>query len=125
MAKFPRFTHTASESIPPKTKPKRGQRRARRRGFQRPGIKHLPGSEGRWWLIERGERDATAHANALAHQLLERHGVLTREAVMNESIEGGFSKIYPVLKILEERGRVRRGYFVDGLGPSQFCSTGR
>ena len=75
-------------------------------------------------MIERGERDATAHANALAHQLLERHGVLTREAVMNESIEGGFSKIYPVLKILEERGRVRRGYFVDGLGPSQFRLPG-
>jgi len=56
-----------------------------------------------------------------AEQLLERYGVLTREAVLAEGIEGGFSSLYPVLSALEEAGRVRRGYFVEGLGASQFA----
>ena len=55
-----------------------------------------------------------AHARAL--QLLERYGVLTREAALGEGAEGGFAGVYPVLKALEERGQVRRGYFVAGLG---------
>jgi ATP-dependent Lhr-like helicase len=62
------------------------------------------------------------HAQSLA--LLERHGVLTREAVAGEGIEGGFSGVYPVLRALEEAGRIRRGYFVDGLGAAQFALAG-
>jgi ATP-dependent Lhr-like helicase len=62
------------------------------------------------------------HAQALA--LLDRHGVLTREAVMGEGIEGGFAGVYPVLRALEESGRIRRGYFVDGLGAAQFALPG-
>jgi ATP-dependent Lhr-like helicase len=56
--------------------------------------------------------------------LLERYGVLTREAVHAEGIAGGFSAIYEVLKAMEERGRVRRGYFVAGLGATQFAVPG-
>jgi len=56
-----------------------------------------------------------------AEQLLERHGVLTREAVLAEGVEGGFSSLYPVLSALEDARRVRRGYFVEGLGASQFA----
>jgi ATP-dependent Lhr-like helicase len=41
-----------------------------------------------------------------------------------EGIEGGFAGVYPVLKLLEERGQVRRGYFVDGLGAAQFAKPG-
>ena len=103
---------------------KGGRRNHRRRGFQRSGPKNPPGSEGRWWLIRHETIDETTHVTALTHQLLERHGVLTREAVMSEHVSGGFSKVYSVLKILEERGSVRRGYFVEGLGPSQFCQPG-
>jgi ATP-dependent helicase Lhr and Lhr-like helicase len=75
-----------------------------------------------------GETPATVnttervHAHALA--LLERHGVLTREAVASEGVEGGFSGVYPVLRALEEAGRIRRGYFVDGLGAAQFALAG-
>ena len=65
-----------------------------------------------------------ARAKALAEQLLARHGVLTRPAVMAEGVAGGFSALYPVLKALEEAGRVRRGYFVAGLGGSQFALPG-
>jgi len=32
--------------------------------------------------------------------------------------------VYPVLKAMEEKGRVRRGYFVAGLGATQFASGG-
>jgi ATP-dependent Lhr-like helicase len=63
-----------------------------------------------------------AHARAL--QLLERYGVLTREAALGEGLEGGFAGVYPVLKALEERGQVRRGYFVAGLGAAQFAVPG-
>jgi ATP-dependent Lhr-like helicase len=56
--------------------------------------------------------------------LLERHGILTREAVAGEPVDGGFSAVYPVLRLLEEGGRIRRGYFVDGLGAAQFALPG-
>ena len=67
-------------------------------------------------------RTERVHAQALA--LLERHGVLTREAVAGEAVDGGFSAVYPVLRALEEAGRIRRGYFVDGLGAAQFALPG-
>ena len=67
---------------------------------------------------------ATERLHALALALLDRHGVLTREAVMSEGVEGGFAGVYPVLRALEEAGRIRRGYFVDGLGAAQFALAG-
>jgi ATP-dependent helicase Lhr and Lhr-like helicase len=39
-------------------------------------------------------------------------------------IPGGFAGVYPVLKAMEESGRARRGYFVDGLGGTQFALPG-
>ncbi|MEA2612853.1 MAG: ATP-dependent helicase Lhr and Lhr-like helicase, partial [Chloroflexota bacterium] len=84
-----------------------------------------PEAAGRWSLVEPAT-DLTAterlHAQALA--LLERHGVLTREAVAGEGVEGGFAGVYPILRALEEAGRIRRGYFVDGLGAAQFALAG-
>ncbi len=86
-----------------------------------------PAGAGRWSLVAplllpRPTPTAIAHASAL--QLLERHGVLTREAVGAEGVVGGFSAVYGVLKVLEERGQVRRGYFVSGLGAAQFSLPG-
>jgi len=66
----------------------------------------------------------TQRAAALAEQLLARHGVLTRDAVAGEDVPGGFAALYPVLTALEEAGRIRRGYFVAGLGGSQFADAG-
>jgi ATP-dependent Lhr-like helicase len=54
-------------------------------------------------------------------QLLSRYGVLLRESVAAENVPGGFSAVYGVLKALEESGRIRRGYFVAGLGATQFA----
>jgi ATP-dependent Lhr-like helicase len=85
-------------------------------------------AQGRWSLIESRNRAQTlvAHTSteathALALQLLNRYGVLLRECVAAENVPGGFSAIYPVLKALEESGRIRRGYFVAGLGATQFA----
>jgi ATP-dependent Lhr-like helicase len=57
----------------------------------------------------------------MATQLLARHGIVTRETVGSEAVAGGFSAIYQVLRAMEDAGRVRRGYFVAGLGGAQFA----
>lgn len=57
----------------------------------------------------------------MANQLLLRYGVVTRESVAQENLPGGFGAVYEVLKAMEESGRVRRGYFVAGLGATQFA----
>jgi len=67
---------------------------------------------------------STERAHALAMTLLERHGVVTRESVLGESVPGGFAAVYPVLRAMEEAGKIRRGYFVEGLGAAQFALPG-
>jgi ATP-dependent Lhr-like helicase len=84
-----------------------------------------PEAAGRWSLVEPVEGvTPTERIHAQASALLERHGVLTREAVAAEGLEGGFAGVYPILRALEEAGRIRRGYFVDGLGAAQFALAG-
>ena len=83
-----------------------------------------PSTQGRWSLIRTPSANTTQRANALAHQLLTRYGVLTREAPGSENVIGGFSAVYPVLKAMEDAGRLRRGYFVAGLGATQFAMPG-
>jgi ATP-dependent Lhr-like helicase len=91
-----------------------------------------PEGAGRWSLVSEAIATAIAlgggsppseterrHATVL--RLLERHGVVTRDAVVAEDVPGGFSAVYPVLREMEDRGRVRRGYFVEGLGGAQFA----
>ena len=83
-----------------------------------------PTAEGRWSVVEIPETtkaNATEWATASAQQLLSRHGIVTRETVASEAVAGGFSAVYEVLKALEHAGRVRRGYFVAGLGGAQFA----
>jgi len=85
-----------------------------------------PEGAGRWSLAFPGDEaaNATARAHGLAGALLERYGVVTREVATAEGLAGGFSTVYPVLKAMEEGGRVRRGYFVEGLGGAQFALPG-
>lgn len=85
-----------------------------------------PSAQGRWTLVPQPDsaKDVAAVTNwshAIANQLLVRYGVLTRESVQQESLPGGFGAVYDVLKAMEESGRVRRGYFVAGLGATQFA----
>ncbi len=86
-----------------------------------------PAGAGRWSLVSslyREPTEPTVAAHARARQLLERFGIVTREAVLAEGHQGGFAGVYPVLKALEEQGKVRRGYFVAGLGAAQFALPG-
>jgi ATP-dependent helicase Lhr and Lhr-like helicase len=103
-----------------------------------------PKGQGRWSLVTRelaigdfappldtkaavrasARQVGTERLHAKAASLLERHGVLTREAIRGEGISGGFAGLYPVLKAMEEAGTVRRGYFVTGLGGAQFAVPG-
>ena len=83
-----------------------------------------PSAEGRWSVLEAAPSSPTAWATALTRQLLARHGVVSREVTALEPVAGGFSTVYPVLRRLEDTGRVRRGYFVAGLGGAQFAEPG-
>ncbi len=100
------------------------------RGRPRPGRLNRigpPAGSGRWSLVAPLRVPApspTQAAHAAAMQLLERYGVVTREAVLAEGVKGGYAAAYAVLKVLEERGHVRRGYVVAGLGAAQFALPG-
>ncbi len=86
-----------------------------------------PRAAGRWSLVADlvgEERSPTERGHALATTLLDRHGVVTREAVVAEGTTGGYASVYPVLRAMEESGRARRGYFVAGLGAAQFALPG-
>ncbi|MEM7322611.1 MAG: crosslink repair DNA glycosylase YcaQ family protein [Actinomycetota bacterium] len=113
--------------------PKKAGTRAAGRA-RRPNMRSLsrlgPASgTGRWALVADlrngvGKVTPTEDAAARALQLLERYGVVTREMALAEGAAGGFAGVYPVLKEMEDRGQVRRGYFVTGLGAAQFALPG-
>ena len=86
-----------------------------------------PSSSGRWSLVSdlipESATDA-AWATAWTDLVLERYGVLTRAAALAEDLPGGLTTLYPVLNHMEEIGRIRRGYFVEGMGGMQFALPG-
>ena len=87
----------------------------RRRGLPRT---NLPPPDGRWSLLPAPSADATARALAQAETLLDRFGIVTRETA------GGFAATYRVLRALEDAGRCRRAYVLEGLGAAQFALPG-
>ncbi len=102
--------------------PPRPDRRARR--FSRTRAHRPTATQGRWspaaGLFAGGEPDR----RAFAELLLERHGIVVRDAVRAEGIPGGYSAVYGELRALETLGSCRRGYFVEGLGGAQFALGG-
>jgi ATP-dependent Lhr-like helicase len=124
-------------------RPRRDRRAARRAPGQRlvaPGVPVGAGAgwpsetAGRWSLVSglgagpggpaAAAPSAAQAMTARARQLLERHGVLTREGALAEGLAGGFGAVYPALRAMEEAGRIRRGYFVAGQGATQFALPG-
>jgi len=81
---------------------------------------------GRWSLVREllGETEPTERAHARAVTLLERHGLVAREVADVEALPGAFSAVYKVFRAMEEAGKVRRGYFVEGIGGAQFAYPG-
>src|SRR5215216_4836011 len=110
----------------PATRRRAPARRYGRRGVPAPARSGPPAAACRWSLTPAAAADLepTRRLHAVAEQLLDRHGVLTRGAVVAERIPGGFAGVYPVLKAMEDAGRCRRGYFVDRLGGAQFAVPG-
>ncbi|HVM35725.1 MAG TPA: DEAD/DEAH box helicase [Actinomycetota bacterium] len=102
----------------------RPARSRRRRGPAFPARLGPPAAAGRWSLAVAPAGDPTRRSHAIATSLLRRHGIVTRGAVAAERLPGGFARVYPVLKAMEESGRCRRGYFVEGLGGAQFAVPG-
>lgn len=72
-------------------------------------------------MLPARETDPTVRAHASAAQMLDRHGILTRAVAPSEGLAGQFGAVYRVLSALEQGGQVRRGYFVEHLGGSQFA----
>jgi ATP-dependent helicase Lhr and Lhr-like helicase len=110
--------------------PGRAPRAARYPGRQqlarpsRSGSGTPPATVGRWARLPDVEPDPTRRSAALTEGLLDRYGVLTRGSVAAEGVTGGFAAVYRVLSAFEEAGRVRRGYYVEGLGAAQFAAAG-
>jgi ATP-dependent helicase Lhr and Lhr-like helicase len=112
---------------------------------RRPNLRRLPkwkrpdrdGGErqwqGRWSLVrtagimglppaDQGALDdEQARAEEIAMQWLARYGVVARDWWRRERPAIGWRAMYDVLKRMEYRGEVRRGYFVRGLAGAQFA----
>jgi ATP-dependent Lhr-like helicase len=89
--------------------------------------RHGTATGGRWSLVaDLTDPDVTdtERSVALANMLLERYGIVSREAAHVEELPGGFTAVYRTLRTMEETGRVRRGYFVEGLSGAQFSPAG-
>ena len=86
----------------------------------------LQGGTGRWSLTARILRPESAGggpvpAEAYARVLLDRYGVVTREAVQSEDGPLTWSEVLVMLKQMEMRGQVRQGYFIRDLSGAQFA----
>ncbi len=118
--------NATTRSAPSHRAPRRTPRLRSYRRFERPTLPTRTGpptAGGRWSRLPELEPDPTIRAHATADNLLERYGIVTRGAVMNEGVPGGFAMMYKVLTTFEDSGRSRRGYFVDSLGGAQFSTS--
>ncbi len=102
-------------------RPVRASRSARRPVWGRVRTRTTTAHEGRWALVSRGRSTPTARALAAAEAFVDRYGVVSRGSVMAEGTPGGFGAVLPVMRVLEDSGRVARGHFVSGLGGAQFA----
>jgi ATP-dependent Lhr-like helicase len=89
-------------------------------------VPEQPLSQGRWSLVHRlgvlGRAvSAEEQVARQSRQLLQRWGVVTRAALEAEEGDWHWSTLYQYLHLLEMRGEVRRGYFVQGLPGPQFA----
>ncbi|MCL4506992.1 MAG: DEAD/DEAH box helicase [Chloroflexi bacterium] len=81
---------------------------------------------GRWSLVYRAavlgpSISPTERVERLARILLSRYGIVTKECLAGEEGAVDWGSLYQVLQLMEMRGEVRRGYFVNGLPGVQFA----
>ncbi|NYS30830.1 ATP-dependent helicase [Pantoea sp. WMus005] len=87
---------------------------------RRPAVNTLA---GRWSRVIRTEIAPARMALSLVENLLDRYGVITRGCAISEQIPGGFPALQPVLRGMEDAGRLLRGRFVAGAGGAQFADN--
>jgi len=101
--------------------------RSRFGGLSRPLVSDASTSgihSGRWSALPLRNLDPTSRLHAAASVLMDRYGVVTRNVNLVEELEEPFGQIYRVLSTAESMGKVRRGYFIETLGGSQFAHEG-
>jgi ATP-dependent Lhr-like helicase len=77
--------------------------------------------QGRWSVVEAGERPEEDVGERVATQLLARYGVVFRELVARESFTVPWRDVLRALRRREARGLVRGGRFVAGFIGEQYA----
>ncbi len=95
-----------------------GGQRVASRGLARRG---LSSPEGRWWMVPWGQLDPEENALFMVDLLLRRYGIVTRETALLDNRMPAWRVLYQVLSRMEMAGKIRRGYFVEGLSGVQFA----
>ncbi|HHE5697401.1 TPA: ATP-dependent helicase [Citrobacter amalonaticus] len=80
-----------------------------------------PALAGRWSLLPRETLNDTERMLACAENMLDRYGVIGRQAVIAENVPGGFPAMQTLCRSMEDSGRILRGRFVEGMGGAQFA----
>lgn len=80
------------------------------------GILQHANLAGRWSLLQVEPLNDTERMLALAENMLDRYGIISRQAVIAENIPGGFPSMQTLCRSMEDSGRIMRGRFVEGLG---------
>jgi ATP-dependent Lhr-like helicase len=112
----------------PRTRPSRGRLHAARQAVsRRVPAAEMPRWPGRWSLVHRigvwgREVPFEERIARQARQLLQCYGIVTRQTLERDP-EGGWNwrALYVQFQLMEMRGEVRRGYFVQGLPGIQFA----
>ncbi|MBN9230295.1 MAG: DEAD/DEAH box helicase [Legionella sp.] len=79
-------------------------------------------SAGRWSLLKKRVKFSTREQiEASCWILLKRYGVLFRDLLAREKNVPSWRELYSVLRLLEERGEVRGGRFIEGVLGEQFA----
>lgn len=82
---------------------------------------NTPNLAGRWSLLQVEPLNDTERMLALAENMLDHYGIISRQAVIAENIPGGFPSMQTLCRSMEDSGRIMRGRFVEGLGGAQFA----
>ncbi len=90
-------------------------------GAGRPALAASAQLPGSWTLLNIRPAADTVRALALTRALLDRTGVVTHGAARSSAVPGGFPALQPVLRAMEDAGRLLRGRFVSGMGAAQFA----
>ncbi len=93
----------------------------RRRGEGRGRTARPRHAPGRWALIRHTEAPPDGNAEAFAHQLLRRWGIVFRDAAHREPLAPAWRDLLVVLRRLESRGEIRGGRFVASFVGEQFA----